>query len=226
MFVDLPWKISNDVLCDFFDVIPLNISFLFCLKIVISLLSLKKYKVLLDTRGVRYNRVFMLLLSVTNNNQSNTYRRVDETFKSTAHKSDVVSPYAVLDEWLVQNFSLVYAKSFSCLMLRSALLPYCFPNRSEIRNYLVFGEPSIALLLEKAAILVKNLETDLCVFPSAMLISVLQWSQCFKIREAQHWRGRGRIKVRTKVWGVNLDREFFTKFKRNDVCFNDLWRVL
>ena len=58
MFVDLPWKINNDVLSDFFDVIPLNISFLFYLKIAISLLSLKKYKVLLYTRGVRYNRVF------------------------------------------------------------------------------------------------------------------------------------------------------------------------
>ena len=111
------------------------------LKIVISLLSLKKYRTLLHTRGVRYNRVFMLLLSVRNNNQSNRYGRVDQTFHGTAHKLDVVSPYAV--------FRILFCltqMSFSCLMLRSALLPYCFPNRSETRNYLVFGEPSIALL--------------------------------------------------------------------------------
>ena len=53
-------------------------------------------------------------------------------------------------------------------------------------------------------ILVKNLETLVCVFPSPMLIWALQRSQCFKIRVAQHWGGRGHITVRTKVWGVNL----------------------
>ena len=44
----------------------------------------------------------------------------------------------------------------------------------------------------------------MCVSPSPMLIWVLQWSQCLKIRVAQHWGGRGHITVRTKVWGVNL----------------------
>ena len=36
-----------------------------------------------------------------------------------------------------------------------------------------------------------------------MLIWVSQRSQCFKIRVAQHWGGRGHITVRAKVWGVN-----------------------
>ena len=42
---------------------------------------------------------------------------------------------------------------------------------------------------------------------------VLQWSQCFKIRVAQHWGGRGHITVRTKVWGVKISR-LFRNFKR------------
>ena len=54
------------------------------------------------------------------------------------------------------------------------------------------------------AILVKNLETLVCVFPSPKLIWVLQWFHCFKICVAQHWGGRGHITARTKVWGVNL----------------------
>ena len=37
-----------------------------------------------------------------------------------------------------------------------------------------------------------------------MLIWVLQWSQCFKIRVAQHWGKRGHVTVRAKVWEVNL----------------------
>ena len=48
-------------------------------------------------------------------------------------------------------------------------------------------------------ILVTNLETLVCVFSSPMLIWALQRSQCFKIRVAQHWGGRGYITVRTKV---------------------------
>ena len=56
-----------------------------------------------------------------------------------------------------------------------------------------------------ATILVKNLETLVCIFPSPMLIWALQRSQCFKIRVAQHWGGRGHITVRTNLWGVNLN---------------------
>ena len=41
-----------------------------------------------------------------------------------------------------------------------------------------------------------------------MLNWVLQWSQYFKIRVAQHWGGRGHITVRTKVWGVKISRIF------------------
>ena len=41
-----------------------------------------------------------------------------------------------------------------------------------------------------------------------MLIWVLQWFQCFKIRVAQHWGGRGHIAVRTKVSGVKISRIF------------------
>ena len=40
--------------------------------------------------------------------------------------------------------------------------------------------------MDKATILVKNLKTLVCIFPSPMLIWALQWSQCFKIRMAQH----------------------------------------
>ena len=39
---------------------------------------------------------------------------------------------------------------------------------------------------------------------SPMLIWVLQWSQCFKIRVSQHWGKRGHVTVRAKVWEVNL----------------------
>ena len=42
------------------------------------------------------------------------------------------------------------------------------------------------------------------VSPSPMLIWVLQWSQCFKIRVSQHWGKRGHVTVRAKVWEVNL----------------------
>ena len=44
----------------------------------------------------------------------------------------------------------------------------------------------------------------MCVSPSPVSIWVLQWSQCFKIRVAQHWGWRGHISVRRKVWGLNL----------------------
>ena len=43
---------------------------------------------------------------------------------------------------------------------------------------------------------------------SPMLIWVLQWSQCFKIRVAQRWGARRHITVRTKVWGVKISRIF------------------
>ena len=42
------------------------------------------------------------------------------------------------------------------------------------------------------------------VSPSPMLIWVLQWSQCFKIRVSQLWGKRGHVTVRAKVWEVNL----------------------
>ena len=54
------------------------------------------------------------------------------------------------------------------------------------------------------AILVKNLETLVCLSSSPKSIWVLQWFHCFKICVAQHWGGRGHITVTTKVWGVNL----------------------
>ena len=59
-------------------------------------------------------------------------------------------------------------------------------------------------LFRPNTILLKNLETLVCVFPSPMLIWALQRSQCFKIRVAQHWGGRGHITVRAYLWGVNL----------------------
>ena len=42
-------------------------------------------------------------------------------------------------------------------------------------------------------VLVKNLETLVSISPSPMLIWVSQWSECFKIRVAQHWGGRRHI---------------------------------
>ena len=46
---------------------------------------------------------------------------------------------------------------------------------------------------QRATILFKNLETLVSISPSPMLIWVLQWSQCLKIRLAQHWGGRRHI---------------------------------
>ena len=48
-------------------------------------------------------------------------------------------------------------------------------------------------IANKATILVKNLEALVSVSPSPMLIWGLRWSQCFKIRMAQHWGGRRHI---------------------------------
>ena len=53
-------------------------------------------------------------------------------------------------------------------------------------------------------ILVKNLETLVCVSPSPMLIWVLQVSQCSKIGIAQHWGRRGAHLSEGKVWRVNV----------------------
>ena len=47
--------------------------------------------------------------------------------------------------------------------------------------------------IPQPTILVKNLETLVSISPSPMLIWVSQWSQCFKIRVAQHWGGRRNI---------------------------------
>ena len=56
----------------------------------------------------------------------------------------------------------------------------------------------------EATILVKNLETLVSISPSPMLIWVSQWSQCFKIRVAQHWGGRRHISGGKTVWSRNL----------------------
>ena len=53
-------------------------------------------------------------------------------------------------------------------------------------------------------ILVKNLETLVSISPSPMLIWVSQWSECFKIRVAQHWGGRRHISGGKTVWSRNL----------------------
>ena len=50
-------------------------------------------------------------------------------------------------------------------------------------------------------ILIKNLVS---ISPSPMLIWVSQWSQCFKIRVAQHWGGRRHISGGETVWSINL----------------------
>ena len=65
--------------------------------------------------------------------------------------------------------------------------------------------PSIYLhhLLFSPTILVKNLETLVSISPSPMLIWVSQWSQCFKIRVAQHWGGRRHISGGKTLWSRN-----------------------
>ena len=61
----------------------------------------------------------------------------------------------------------------------------------------ILGDPGAA------TILFKSLETlPQCWF------GYYKWSQCFKIRVAQHWGGRGNITVRTKVSGVKILRIF------------------
>ena len=54
------------------------------------------------------------------------------------------------------------------------------------------------------AILFTNLETLVSISPSPMLIWVSQWSQCFKIRLAQHWGGRRHISRGKTVWSTNV----------------------
>ena len=73
----------------------------------------------------------------------------------------------------------------------------------------------------RAAILVKNLETLVCVSPSPMLIWVLQSSQCFKIRVAQHWEGRG-AHLSEKQSAMSECKKVSSKLTRNGVFFNDL----
>ena len=58
--------------------------------------------------------------------------------------------------------------------------------------------------IPQPTILVKNLETLVSISPSPMLIWVSQWSQCFKIRVAQHWGGRRHISGGKTVWSRNL----------------------
>ena len=73
----------------------------------------------------------------------------------------------------------------------------------------------------KRVILVKNLETLVCVSPFPMLILVLQSSQCFKIRVTQHW-GRRRAHLSENKCVKSECKKFSRKFKRNGFCFSDL----
>ena len=76
-----------------------------------------------------------------------------------------------------------------------------------------------------ATILVKNLETLVCIFPSPMLIWALQRSQCFKIRVAQHL-GRERAYYSENKFVRSKSQQFSRKFKTSGVCFKDFWRGL
>ena len=69
--------------------------------------------------------------------------------------------------------------------------------------------------------LVKNLETLVCVSPSPMLIWVLQSSKCFKIRVAQHWERSGAYLSEKKIAKIEC-KKVSRKFTRNGVSFNDL----
>ena len=62
----------------------------------------------------------------------------------------------------------------------------------------------VSIVIAWSTILVKNLETLVSISPSPMLIWVSQWSQCFKIRVAQHWGGRRHISGGKTVWSRNL----------------------
>ena len=65
-------------------------------------------------------------------------------------------------------------------------------------------------------ILVKNLETFVCVSPSSMLIWVLQSSQCSKIRVAQHWGRRG-ANLSENPSAISECKKVSRKFTRNGV---------
>ena len=73
----------------------------------------------------------------------------------------------------------------------------------------------------ETTILVKNLETLVCFSPSPMLIWVLQSSQCFQIRVAQHWGRRGAYLSEKKSAKTEC-KKVSRKFTRNGVSFNDL----
>ena len=68
----------------------------------------------------------------------------------------------------------------------------------------------------RAAILVKNLETFVCVSPSSMLIWVLQSSQCSKIRVAQHWEWRG-ANLSENPSAISECKKVSREFTRNGV---------
>ena len=65
-------------------------------------------------------------------------------------------------------------------------------------------------------VLVKNLETFVCVSPSSMLIWVLQSSQCSKIRVAQHWGRRG-ANLSENPSAISECKKVSRKFIRNGV---------
>ena len=84
----------------------------------------------------------------------------------------------------------------------------------------------------ETTILVKNLETLVCVSLSPMLIWVfLQSSQCFKIRVAQHWGRRGAYlseKKSAKIECKKVSRKFtkrclFQRFVKSIVAFFNIY---
>ena len=112
----------------------------------------------------------------------------------------------------------------SSSLVTVAFVSGCPTKASKKRPPTTGTQFKVCLQLEPV-ILVKNLETLVCVSPSPMLIWVLQSSLCLKIRVAQH-RGRRGAHLSENKGVKSESKKFSRKFKRNGLCFNDLWRVL
>ena len=108
----------------------------------------------------------------------------------------------------------------SSSLVTVAFVSGCPTKASKKRPPTTGTQFKVCLQLEPV-ILVKNLETLVCVSPSPMLIWVLQSSLCLKIRVTQHWGRRGAHLSENKRVKSEC-KKFSRKFKRNGLCFNAL----
>ena len=88
---------------------------------------------------------------------------------------------------------------------------------TKLQNFSAFCD------IPQPTIPVKNLETLVSISPSPMLIWVSQWSECFKIRVAQHWGGRRHISGGGGGNSVKYkSHDFSRKFERNAVSVSTI----